>query len=83
MTRKKIKCPICLDKYYSIYLADEVCAEHQKWIVTTCEKCGKSCFSDCRGVCINCCPTTADRYLVPGKPDPRAILRSYGLESFD
>lgn len=79
---KTNRCPICLSNYYSIHRSQEVCEGHQSWIVTRCYLCGRACFSDCAGACIDCC-LDQERTLVGGGIDRRAILRQYGLEGYD
>jgi len=79
---KKNKCPICAEQYYSISRSNEVCERHSNWLVTECYSCGRICFSDCMNACNECCPDQP-RTLVGGGKDRRAILRKYGLESYE
>ena len=46
-------CPICNQDYYNLSLSYWVCAKHQNWIVTVCDRCGQPSFSDCAGACMN------------------------------
>lgn len=51
-----ITCPVCLDNYYLTEFSSEVCVLHQDWFITTCQICGRACFSDCVGTCPLCTP---------------------------
>lgn len=78
-------CPICLGHYYLTEFSSEVCNLHQKWFVTVCRHCGKTCFSDSVGECVSCAMiemNEGSRSELHGTPDRRAVLRKYGLEWF-
>lgn len=53
---QEAKCPVCLQEFYDLNASPNVCAYHSKYFVTICAVCGKSCFSDAKGICPNCEP---------------------------
>ena len=78
------KCPICKENYYLIKQSQYVCKTHETWLVTTCSKCNKVCFSDCKGICVNCGAVgDYDRTAIAGKKYPRASLIYDGYEEYE
>ena len=76
-------CPICNRRYFDIRRSEKVCEIHENWLVTTCEICGRVCFSDCAGICLACfdkCSHGQGPIFIPGSPDHRAYLRAIGQD---
>lgn len=69
------RCPICNSEYYNLKASEDVCVYHQKYLVTKCELCGKTGYSDSAGLCMNCCPPTRRYSLRDGVRE-----RAYELE---
>lgn len=83
---RKLTCPICrrhinVDATYDVHLSDLVCEGHQNWVVTTCERCHRTCFSDAVGICLRCMNEEEHDILARGSGDHRYWLRAYGQES--
>jgi hypothetical protein len=49
-----ILCPICGGRWYDLEDSLVVCERHLDWLVTTCEHCGRYCFSSAAGMCPKC-----------------------------
>lgn len=61
------KCPICKENYYLIKQSQYVCKTHETWLVTTCSKCNKVCFSNRKGICYACGTLKLEKALINHK----------------
>ena len=52
--QKNDHCPICNGDYFQVRRANYVCEKHEDWLVTTCDVCGNTCFSETVGICMRC-----------------------------
>lgn len=75
-------CPICARNFYATNRADQVCENHENWIVTVCKRCKKKAFSVDPGECPNCWKARLNNPVIMpvGSKDPISYLKWVGQE---
>jgi|MudIll2142460700_1097286.scaffolds.fasta_scaffold00002_103 hypothetical protein len=71
-------CPVCQGDYFNI-TNDDICEEHEHWIVTICPYCNRAVLSNESGICLYHAKMGQAGH--GANKDRRAPLRSYGLEN--
>lgn len=76
-----LPCPICEHDYTNTAKSESICYVHHDWLITTCEVCGQTKFSESLYICNECAGDSPE--FRTGKPYPRWRLMQYGYEGYE